>query len=160
MYAILNLTFVRRITQLSLILCGLTIFLSTNSNHDYSDLQLQQSLAVAQKALNVYQRSAPEQEFPIMLEFLHYYRSWYQAVTPAPMELIRHLSPAALKFIAQLKAIAQTFTRAPQNIPGSSRLTEQGEQFYEAVMRMAQSQLIDKQMAKIMVIPHLQTRLV
>lgn len=140
-------------------ICGLTVCLFATSNQDYSDLQLQQSLAAAQRALTAYQHAAPEQDYQNLVAFLHYYRSWYQAVTPAPMGLISSLSPAALKFIAQLKAIAKSFVRAPQGIPGSSRLTAPGEQFYQSVIAMAQSQLIDKKIATIMIIPQIQTRL-
>jgi hypothetical protein len=142
------------------ILCGLTAAcLVAQNGDDQSPAQLKQALASAQKAINVYQRSAPEQEYQILLEFLRYYRSWYQAVTPAPISLIERLSPAALKFIAQLKFIAKTFEQKAQAMPGATRLSETGDQFYQAVIAMVENQLINKQLAQIMVIPHLQTRL-
>lgn len=142
------------------IICGLTACLATNSNQDYTDFQIEQAVAMAQKAVNVYQQTAPEQEFPIMLEFLRYYRSWYQAVTPAPIRLVEQLSPAALKFIAQLKSIANRFTQTPQaGLMGASRLSAEGERFYQQVITMVQSQLIEGKQASIMVIPRIQARL-
>jgi hypothetical protein len=143
-----------------LVLSYLTICVTTQTNPDISQLQIQRALMTAQQALNVYQRNAPEQEYALLYEYMQYYRSWYQAVTPAPIQLVEQLSPAALKFIAQLKYAAQPFTRAPRNMPGSSRLTAQGEQFFQAVVQMVRSQLLDKQLARIAVIPHMQTRLV
>lgn len=141
-------------------LCGLTTCLATNSNQNYTDVQLEQTVAMAQKALNTYQQTAPAQEFPVTLAFLHYYRSWYQAVTPAPIRLIESLSPAALKFIAQLKALANQFTQTPQaGLMGASRLSPEGERFYEKVIDMVQNQLIEGKQASIMVIPRIQARL-
>lgn len=147
-------------TRYTVIFCAVTVAcLVAQSNDGDSRTQLHNSLAMAQQALIIYRQSAPEQEYPIMLEFLHYYRSWYQAVTPPPMSLVEQLSPAALKFIAQLKFIARQFEQAPRGIPGASRLTIQGEQFYQTVIDMVQSQLIDKQLPRVMVIPRMQSRL-
>lgn len=140
--------------------CGLTACLMAPGNEqDISYMQLHRALVTAQQALNEYQHSAPEQDYQNLLEYMRYYRSWYQAVTPAPIRLVEQLSPAALKFIAQIKHAASPFTRAPQGIPGSTRLTEEGERFYRTLISMAESQLIDNQIARIMVIPRMQSRL-
>lgn len=148
------------ITKKLFFLGGLTVCLIARQEQDVSDMQLQRALVTAQQALNEYQYSAPEQDYQNLLEYVRYYRSWYQAVTPAPIRLVEQLSPAALKFIAQIKYAVSPFTRAPQGIPGSTRLTETGEQFYRTVISMIESQLIDKQMARIMIIPRMQSRLV
>lgn len=144
-------------------ICSLVIIATPNlqtTDQNRSSLRLDHALATAQQALNFYKRNAPKTDYNNLLAYLDFYRSWYQSVTPAPMPLIEQLSLAALQFVSQLKHIAQDFTiKTPRGIAGASRLTPEGELFYQEVIQMVQEQLIENKLASIMVIPHVQTRL-
>lgn len=68
-------------------------------------------------------------------KYLAYYRSWYQAVTPAPRELVESLTDKAKDMLAHIKEAADThFTQEPaQKIAGASRLSLYGTKYYDQI---------------------------
>lgn len=78
-------------------------------------------------------------------EYLHYYRSafHYQAVTPPPRDLLKELSPAALKVIGLIESTAEEYFLRPTELPGQSKLTPEGDEFYYQV-RNVFSEIIRK----------------
>ncbi len=87
-----------------------------------------------QQTLARYLGQATPEDLALLMKYLGYYRSWYQAVRPAPVGLYESLSQSARHVIHDLQEYAQQFTRQPQPaLPGSSRLTIEGEKFYQSV---------------------------
>lgn len=140
---------------------------------DYPGLasRVQSALADAKKALNVYvAASRPENpNSEDMVKYLGYFKSWYQSVKPAPVELYDKInsSQAATAYINELKRIAQQFKKEPTpGMSGASSLSADGVTFYQYVIDMAQKRLIDYPKAKsdalsvrTMQVPVLETRL-
>ena len=70
-----------------------------------------------------------------IVEYMKYYKSWYQAVTPAPIKLVNALSQQDKRFIEQVKQIVQPFqVTSPTARLGASTLTRDGEILYEYVL--------------------------
>lgn len=101
--------------------------------------------AEAGKALKNYITQANikhlDNEFPKLVEYLNFFRSWYQSVSPAPQSLLESLSPDAQRYVQTLKDIAQKhgFVQPYSNDQavartGTSRLSADGEKFYTNII--------------------------
>jgi hypothetical protein len=68
-------------------------------------------------------------------QYLTFYRSWYQSVTPPPHELTKDLSEEAKEMIRIIKETADTYfkQKPPQNISGASRLSLAGALYYDKI---------------------------
>jgi len=120
----------------------LTLTIKADECSIYSHLA--EPLLQASRAFDAYQATDPSpQDINNVLKYVTYYRSWYQAVTPAPINLINSLSPAAKAYIKQLQAIAKIFETIPENRPGSSRLSMAGNCFYQKIIRLTKHQVRD-----------------
>ena len=70
-----------------------------------------------------------------IVEYMKYYKSWYQSVTPAPTTLVNALSQQDKRFIEQVKQIIQPFqVTSPTSRMGASTLSRDGEILYEYVL--------------------------
>ncbi len=106
------------------------------------DPALEKPLIKAEKALEEYKNSPRRNpaEGERLVEYLGFYRSWYQSVTPASTALIDSLSTAALEYVGKLQKIVAenrdlaARKGAPGTMTGSSRLTELGSKFYETII--------------------------
>ena len=85
--------------------------------------------------VNTYLKSATQTDRDNLVNYLGYYRSWYQAVTPAPQDLFIKLSSNAKDLVKKIKDIAVEFTTQPAAMAGSSKLTKDGEKFYQDVIK-------------------------
>jgi hypothetical protein len=84
--------------------------------------------------LSSYKRTAPLSDVRRLRDYLGYYRSWYQAVTPAPKALYESLSPEARAVANQLKEYAQRFVQPHTGIPGATTLSKEGNAWYQTVL--------------------------
>ena len=94
------------------------------------------ALPAAYKDIERYFATASDADKTRLAQYLTYYRSegHYQAVTPAPYELRKSLSAPAQALFKRLVYRARPFTRAPRALPGASRLTKEGEEYYERII--------------------------
>jgi len=117
---------------------------------DCSEIRFNHALAAAQQALTLYKYRGPQAEYNKLIDYLQYYRSWYQAVTPAPRSLVEQLSSDALLYVKNLQSAVNEFALVSPAIAGSrgqigaSTLSPEGERFYQKVIAMTREQLIDK----------------
>ncbi len=97
---------------------------------------VKKALNGAYKDIEHYLAKACHRDKTNLAEYLKYYRSegHYQAVTPAPNALRDSLSPDAQALFKKLVKRARPFTRKPKPVPGASRLTAEGEEFYESII--------------------------
>jgi hypothetical protein len=97
---------------------------------------VKKALSGAYKDIEHYLAKASQCDKTNLAEYLQYYRSegGYQAVSPAPSTLREALSPAAQALFKKLIKRARPFTRKAKPLPGSSRLTAEGEEFYRGII--------------------------
>lgn len=77
-----------------------------------------------------------------LIEYIEFYTSWYQAVTPAPRDLYDSLSDEAHEFVEELKTIAKVFERKPKPfLMGATRLNPEGKIFYQRVLKSLRKKL-------------------
>jgi hypothetical protein len=87
-----------------------------------------------------YKNSESSTEVLKTTNYLNYYRSWYQAVAPAPVGFFESLSPKSQNFIAEIKKLAEKFVVTPEKMmPGASKLSAEGEKFYQKVIAQLKS---------------------
>lgn len=98
--------------------------------------KLTKAIIEAQKEIKLYLSKARASDKRNFGRYLEYYRSegGYAAVTPAPYHVQAAISPEARVLFRKLKDLAYPFTRTPKPMPGASKLTPEGEQFYTAVL--------------------------
>lgn len=97
---------------------------------------LNHALKKATHALDKYLKHSSPLDEQHVFEYLHHYGSWYQAVTPAPQALVESLSSRAHLLVNRLKKYAQPFELIfDQPMPGRSRLSPEGRQYYEEVIQ-------------------------
>lgn len=118
--------------------------ISMNPPHDPSIISPEprpkasrQTLKRAQELIGKYKKAptTTPQELEKVINYLSFYRSWYQAVTPAPTDSYKQLSEESKKLVDQLKRWGDTFIAEPEKMmPGASRLSEEGQSFYQAVI--------------------------
>lgn len=78
-----------------------------------------------------------QSELQDLIEYLGYYRSWYQSVSPAPQELYQKLSRKSRQLVELIKKNAKQFEITRQQddrtkpMMGSSRLTNNGHEYYQ-----------------------------
>ncbi len=109
------------------------------------------TLKEAYKDVEQYLAKASMQDKKNFAHYLKYYRAEgrYQAVQPAPRSLRESLSSAARTLFRKLTKRARKFTRTPQPIPGASRLTSDGEKFYESIRRFVEKSIFREPSPKI-----------
>ncbi len=97
---------------------------------------IKRALNGAFKDIEHYLAKAPQHDRTNFAAYLKYYRSEgrYQAVTPAPSTLRESLSPDAQALFKKLVKRARPFTHKPKPTPGASRLTAEGEEFYQNII--------------------------
>lgn len=89
----------------------------------------------AQKLIAKYKETATPQELEKVINYLTYYRSWYQAVSPAPADSYKQMSPNSKKLVNQLRELGDRFIVKPEKMmPGSSRLSPEGDNFYQTAI--------------------------
>ncbi|MGC2310739.1 MAG: hypothetical protein WA432_03910 [Candidatus Babeliaceae bacterium] len=103
-------------------------------NDDSQKMDLETALIQADNLIDHYLKNATMPEAKNMLAYLAFYRSWYQSVTPAPADIYDALSPNDFTFIEKLKETAKPFIEKPRPMPGASRLSQQGNTFYQQVI--------------------------
>ncbi len=103
--------------------------------------------AQAFNKVDKYLASATEADRNKLVKYLGFYRSWYQAVTPAPQDLYNQLSRKAKKLAASIKEIAKEFTIQSKSLIGSSKLTKDGVTFYTEVINRLQNGQVNKTQA-------------
>ena len=146
----------QRIFLLTLLLTTLHTELNTKVSECSAYTQITAPLIQASQALDEYTATCPHgADQANLIQYLNYYRSWYQAVTPAPRALVESLSPAAVIFIDQLRAIAEQFITTPEQRPGASKLSAAGNCFYQKIILLTKSQLLG--IANTICIPTLDT---
>jgi len=94
------------------------------------------AIAQAKQEIAQFFKNSSERDKHLFAQYITYYRSegGYQAVTPAPLVLRESLSPDARNLWEKLKQIAQKnkkFIQKPLGLPGSSKLTPEGEKYYQ-----------------------------
>lgn len=101
-----------------------------------SPATLKKAQIKAYREIELYLAKATPQDQANLAEYLKYYRSegHYQAVTPVPGALRESLSADAHDLFKKLTKHAQPFIHKPKSIPGSSRLTAQGEAYYQSLI--------------------------
>lgn len=107
---------------------------------------LENALGEAQNALKTYKATNPSSaDKADVAEYLTYYRSWYQAVRPASVELIERIkaNQATQTYIDMLKLIVKKyrFVQRPSGLMGASKLSSDGNTFYQEVINSAQKAL-------------------
>ncbi|HVW98990.1 MAG TPA: hypothetical protein VHA52_00900 [Candidatus Babeliaceae bacterium] len=91
------------------------------------------------QALVNYKRTASSTDINRLYEYLTYYRSWYQAVTPPPSDLYESLSDQAKALIKQLKHYAEQFIQHPPARAGATSLSKEGDQWYQNILSLLRS---------------------
>lgn len=141
---------IRYLTAISL--CAMSQLNSIRYTDDIAN-----ALNLAQQELAIYQQqNVPVGDHENLINFLQFYKSWYQAVTPAPINLIIQLSPQAMAYVNSLKRIAEqagfvvlrepAFSHWPKGKDsfaqaGRSKLKPIGDTFYQAVIKITKQQL-------------------
>jgi hypothetical protein len=77
-------------------------------------------------------------------EYLSYYRSFFQAVTPAPREIydaVYAYGPSREFVEGVIKIAEDNFTRPARAMAGSSKLTADGERYFQKVLSLIQDKL-------------------
>jgi len=105
-------------------------------------VDMQAALADVDNAYSGYESSNPTMdERHALLDYLKYYRSFYQLVTPPPRDLIEKITPAARAYVTALKKIVEKNKLAgdsTRGMTGTSRLSSNGEKLYEKAIDMLQ----------------------
>lgn len=125
---------IKKYSLIALLVIGASTF--THSLYGAHELQR------ASRRIDKYLKHSSPTDTANVFEYLHYYPSWYQAVTPAPVTLVESLSHRARNLIESLKEIAKDFEIKPTpQLPGSSRLSPEGRAYYEEVIKIFKSKL-------------------
>lgn len=91
----------------------------------------------AQNYLDTFLSRATPAEKDAFGDYLKTYRSWYQAVTPASTAVINaynRLRPEAHEALGAIKAIADQFVSGASGVPGSSTLSNDGNEYYQTLL--------------------------
>ena len=102
------------------------------------------NLESAKNLLKNYSASVDHTELQKLVAYLDYYKSWYLALTPAPLDLVHSLKPESIQVIDYIKELATPFVRnTPKKLMGASRLTAEGNHFYKELSLFAQKLATD-----------------
>lgn len=98
--------------------------------------QNQTPIDQAKVIINDYKGAASTQDKQQLKEFLEYYRHWYQAVTPPPHGSYKRLTSKAQEVVNKIRKLGDTFAKKTTTRPGESRLSQEGEKFYQEVLTL------------------------
>jgi predicted AAA+ superfamily ATPase len=91
----------------------------------------------AQEYLDTFLSKATQKQKDAFGAFLKTYKSWYQSVTPASQQVVqnyRNLPVEAHEAMGAIRAIADQFTSEPVALAGGSRLSSDGNEYYQALI--------------------------
>lgn len=124
-----------------------------SENNQYDDQQNTITLAIdgAQSAIDGFLEVAlkdnsikAQKALSSLIEYVSYYRSFFQAVTPPPiaiLDAVEAYQPAS-GLMCQIFSIARlSFTKKPKNVAGATSLTKDGEHYFETILSYLKKRL-------------------
>jgi hypothetical protein len=108
----------------------------TNMQELFHNLFVKKAFFITKQDIESSLQTTSLEELENLKYYISFYRSWYQAVTPAPKNLEDTLSPQAKKSVNLIKSTAEKyFMQEPiQRMPGASRLSLDGTKYYDKVI--------------------------
>lgn len=101
----------------------------------------QQALEKAKEEVRKFRyRTSSCEDYSQFVEYLSYFQSWYQTVTPAPVSLYEDIKASGgLDVVTNLKTIMQPFEQRPLTPIGGNRLSPNGRAAYQELLTYAKT---------------------
>lgn len=115
------------------------------TNVHYHTAESETSITKSQQAFNQikpeldrYKAKVSPDQLSDLVNYLGYYRSWYQSVSPAPRDLTEKLSKQSNNLVNLIRKNAEPFVTdqsdANKSIVGASKLSQDGDEYYQMII--------------------------
>lgn len=107
-----------------------------------TEVELLQAIQEGSQVLVDFSKTASLDELKALQDYLGYYKSWYQRVTPATQSVLEALSQNALATANKLKALGDRFKiEKKTTLAGATSLSKQGDKYYKYIKTLLANEI-------------------